>query len=253
MNELPPLLDTKDWDWVRFETPSLPSKPFWLGIDKDGHKWLTKLRGGFRGHRELVFGRLAQKLGWSCQTTVFAKLDDIAIKLFGINGLEPYQAMHWFMSEHVPSPCNLSCPLNSLAGRHIESIGDLASTNILHIMDMPKSELAACLFGGNEPPGRFITTSHEFVIIDSELMFSSSPSSLSGTMWWNEQNNLITNTGLNLAYEMCREVAGLSNKDLNGFVRVPSGVMFNSLWDISKKLNESHEYARRFINKYSMS
>lgn len=247
IHELPSMLNTTGWQWELHDTPAPHSKSFWLATDNNGCKWITKLRGSFRGYRELVFARLAQRLGWSCQSTVFAKLDSAAIKLFEINGLEWYQPMHWFMPEHSGNCANRDCPIEFLARRPIKSIANIANIPISHLLDWPRSEFAACLFGGNEPPGRFITTSHEFVIIDSELMFSTGPSSLSDTSWWRNEDGSPSREGYNLAYEICNEVARLTNPDLDEILKIPDGVTIEQKWDISLKLHASHKFAENFV------
>ena len=251
IEDLPPVLSTVGWSWQRFETPTFPSKALWLGADREGRMWLTKLGGGFRGYRELVFARLAQRLGWSCQTSVFAELDDDAVKMVGKSHMARFRAMHWFMTEHPRGECNPDCELKFLIDRPIKSIEDLMGSEILHLIDWPKSEFAACLFGGNEPPGRLFTTAHEFVIIDSELMFASQPSDLSGTMWWNNPDGTPSPNGRQLALEVCREVAGLSEGALEQFLQIPEGVTFEQPWPIRPLLKASYESAKHFVKVHA--
>ena len=51
------VLDTAGWTWARSLTTTV-GRRFWVGTDPNGGKWVSKLRGSFRGYRELVFERL---------------------------------------------------------------------------------------------------------------------------------------------------------------------------------------------------
>lgn len=180
--DLPTILNTTDWEWTPYRTPSFPSYDFWLGIDPDGNRWLTKLKGDFYAYRELVFARLAQKMGWSCQSSTFIQLAPQSAVVLGRSAGEVHAA-HWFMEEHTPGTCSSDCPLKLIINRSGLTVDDLAGSRIAHLMDWPKSEIATCLFGGNELPGFLITTDHELIIIDSEQMFSNAPCDLTETNW----------------------------------------------------------------------
>jgi hypothetical protein len=240
------MLDTTGWRWERCQTPSSPSHDFWLGFDLAGSRWLTKLHGDFYAYRELVFARLAQKMGWSCQSSAFMVLDSHSAQELGVS-TDEVQAAHWFMDEHPRRKCSSECPLAFLRGRPIEAVDDLAGLRIDHILDWPKSEIAACLFGGNEPPGHLVTTAHEFVIIDSEQMFSSDPSDLTETRWWNNTDGSPSGSGRLLTCEVCRDLCRLSQPELEEALRIPSTLSVTQLWPIAPKLNASREFARRFL------
>lgn len=246
IQDVPPLLSTVSWAWERYRTPTFPSRDFWIGTDLSGNLWLTKLKGGFYGYRELVFGRLAQRIGWSCQTSTFAELDDEAVQILGKPNMERFHAVHWFMPEHPPRKCTHNCPMSFLLDRSISSIDDLTGSEILHLLDWPKSEFAACLFGGNEPPDRLFTLAHEFVIIDSEMMFASKPSAVSGTRWWNSPDETPSIRGQQVALEVCSEVAALAESEIEGFLRRPEQVEFEERWPIAPLLKASYGYAKQF-------
>lgn len=150
MRDLPTVLETAGRQWCRFDPPVAPSDNLWLGTDRQGQRGLTKLRGDFYAYREIVFGRLAQQMGWSCQSSVFMRLDAQSAVQLGVRP-EEIHAAHWFMGEHVHPPCAGTCPLEPLVGRSVGCIEDLADIDAAHILDWPKSELAACLFGGRLP------------------------------------------------------------------------------------------------------
>lgn len=242
--ELPSLVDTIGWDWTRFKAPSKPSDHFWQGTDRTGNRWLTKLTGSFCAYREIVFGRLAQQMNWSCQSSVFMRVDSVGAALLNVTP-GSIHAAHWFLEEHVFQPCDDGCSLLPLIGREIRHVEDLNGISVAHLIDWPKSEMAACLFGGNEPPGRLFTKSHEFVIIDSELMFSSLPSSFDCTTWWGEVE-CPRLSGLELAHEVCSEFIALGESSLEAALALPPGVSIEERWQIAPLVRESLAYALSF-------
>ena len=245
MKDLPPVLDSTGWTWERHKTTSFPSKDFWLGLDREGNRWLTKLRGSFYAYREIVFARLAQRMGWSCQSSMFLHVDNRSAQTLGVSTGEIHAA-HWFMEEHANTQCSAECQLQFLFGRFVETVDDLQNSKIEHLLDWPKSEFAACLFGANEPPGRFFTTAHEFVIIDSEQMFSTGPSALDGTAWWNRPDGRPSRTGRALAVEVCHDLCGLTLNDLEDALSIPQGVSLRRNWPVAPKLRASRKFAAEF-------
>jgi hypothetical protein len=249
MNELPEVLDTTGWHWSPFQAPVAISNGFWVGTDKSGQRWLTKLTGAFKAYREIVFGRVAQRMGWSCQSSVFMRVDSDSARKLGVSA-SSIHAAHWFLNEHVHPPCALSCPLSPLVGKPISRVEDIADLSVANILDWSKGDFAACLFGGNEPPGRLFTAAHEFVIIDSELMFSTRPSSLSDTLWWGEDNTPAA-SGVAMARQVCADFVGLGRPYLDEALRIPSGVKVDELWPIGPLLEQSFTYAQCFLARPS--
>lgn len=244
IRDLPPVVETTGWHWTRFEAPVAPSHNFWVGTDRQGNRWLTKLNGDFCAYREIVFGRLAQSMNWSCQSSVFMRLDADSARLLRD---EPgaIHAAHWFLDEHLHPPCGDKCDLAPLVNKPICSVEDLENLGISHILDWPKSELAACLFGGTEPPGRLFTSSHEFVIIDSELMFASGPCSFDSTIWWGRKFEPEP-SGYRLAVEVCNELLALGHSGIENALTVPTGVSVQERWPIAPLLFKSFSYAHSF-------
>lgn len=245
MRDLPSVVNTAGWTWDSFEAPIAPCSNFWLGKDPQGNRWLTKLRGDFRAYREIVFSRLAQQMGWSCQSSVFMQLDRESAEALGKKQGEIHAA-HWFLDEHVSSPCTEDCSLLSLRGKEIETIEDVVSLPFAHIIDWPKSEMAACLFGGHEPPGRFFTKMHEFVIIDSELMFSSGPQSFESTRWWGKRDTPQL-SGLELANQVCADFVALGRESLSKALAVPEAISIQQRQPIAPLIYESFAHAEAFL------
>jgi hypothetical protein len=245
MRDLPPVVETTGWDWRSFEAPVAPSMNFWLGTDRQGNRWLTKLTGDFYAYREIVFARLAQQMGWSCQSSVFMRLDDDSARAIGAKVGEVHAA-HWFLDEHVHPPCGQDCNLAVLVGKPVGVAEDLTGLAIAHILDWPKSELAACLFGGNEPPGRLFTKEHEFVIIDSELMFATGPCSFDSTSWWGDKHPPMP-SGIKLAKEVCADLLALGQSSFQAALAIPAGITVQERWPIKPILYKSYAHAQAFI------
>jgi hypothetical protein len=247
--ELPAVLDSTGWTWEQYETPSFPSHSFWVGTDSDGRKWLTKLTGDFYAYREIVFARIAQKMGWSCQSSTFVILDDRSADCLGVCGGNVHAA-HWFLVEHASTSCSRGCPWEACKGHVIDDLDDLNGCKVFRILDWPRSEIAAALFGGNEPPGRLITAAHEFVIIDSEQMFSTGPTDVTKTQWWNRHDGTASPSGRQMTFEVCRRVSQLSDNVLADALAKPSGVAINELWPIAPRLGQSRQFAHQFATDY---
>ena len=251
MKYLPPVLDSTGWTWERYSAPSgVPSDNFWLGFDLEGNRWLTKLRGSFYAYREIVFSHLAQKMGWSCQSSSFLRLNNESAKVLGVSTDEVHAA-HWFMDEHIHAPCSPECSLEFMNGRSVETVDDLRDSEIDHLLDWPKSEFAAFLFGANELPGRLFTTAHEFVIIDSEQMFSTDPCSLDGAAWWKNPDGHLSLSGQALALEVCHDLCALSTEDLDDALSIPITISVRKRWLIEPKLKASRKFATQFCASHA--
>jgi hypothetical protein len=242
MSELPHMVEPTGWTWERFEAPVAPSHNFWLGVDRNGNRWLTKLKGPFCAYREIVFARLAQAMGWSCQSSVFVKIDKHSAQTLGVSAGEVHSA-HWFLDEHPRPLCSSSCALAFLRNKQVQTVEDLEGSNIAYLLDWPKSELAAHLFGRYEPPDRLFTVAHEFVIIDSELMFASDPCSFETARWWNQRDGGPSYSGRALTQEVCCDLISLSDREIEDALRVPKGISIRKPWPIAPILRKSRKVA----------
>ena len=252
MRDLPPVLETKGWSWKRFTAPVAPSHNFWLGSDRDGNCWLTKLTGAFCAYREIVFARLAQAMKWSCQSSAFLRVDKHSAQVLGISPGEIHAA-HWFLMEHLHPPCTPDCALQFLVGKDRLAVTDLMGSAIAHLLDWPKSEFAAYVFGGIEPPGRLFTTAHEFVIIDSEQMFATGPCEFDAASWCKEANGRPSASGRALALEVCTDLAALSESQVHEALRIPDEVSIRKRWPIAPKLKASRKFAAEYIRRQRTS
>lgn len=252
IHDIPEILDTTGWRWEAFVSPHTPSHGFWVGFDREGNRWLTKLRGNFYAYREIVFARLAQRMGWFCQSSAFLRLDKQSAKVLGVSTSEVHAA-HWFMKEHAQTACSPECQLKFLFGRSVETVDNLSGSEIEHLLDWPKSEFAACLFGANEPSGRLFTTDHEFVIIDSEQMFSTNPCTLDNTAWWSRPDGRPSLTGRALAIEVCRDLCDLSSADIEDALTVPKGVSIHKKNQVELRLKASRKFAAEFCASYEQA
>lgn len=245
MSELPAYVNTSKWSWQRVRRTGHPSDGFWIGSDEQGNRWLTKLRGSFYAYREVVFARLAQAMKWSCQSSLFIVLDRTSAKILGGQAGDVHAA-HWLMEEHTSFSCGDGCALKSLIGREVRTIEDLQLSEVQHLLDWPKSEIAAFIFGGNEPPDRLITTEHEFVIIDAEQMFSNDPCSFDAASWLVQPDGSPSHSGKALAIEICKEISQLPSDLIAQALTVPSGVQVEICWPIAPKLRQSIEFATAY-------
>lgn len=223
IKDLSESIDSADLAWEPFSPPGGHHSGFWLGTDRAGRQWLTKLRGPRYAYREISFGRIAQELGWYCQSSIYLKLSAADAKRMGSRDYKVHAA-HCYMQERtVSAPCSARRRIEALAGTEVRTVQDLDGVAIDHILDWPRADFAACLFGANDGPDSLITTDDEFVIIDSEQMFSTGPTPFANTLWWD------TTGGRELAAQMCREVASLTPDQFEDALRRPSGVRLPSV------------------------
>lgn len=245
--DLPPVLGTNGWIWKQLENPGHPSDGHWLATDTEGHRWLTKLRGSFYAYREITFAKLAQGLGWSCQSSTYIRLDVASAAIVGATAGEVHAA-HWYLDEHAARPCGVPCPMHPLARLEIRSVEDLEGIDVAHLRDWPKSEFAAYVFGANEPSDGLFTSQHEFVIIDNEQMFSTRPCPFESTHWLRGLAGAAYLKGLELADETCADIASLTGAKLSAALAIPSGVNIDRRWPIAPKIRQSIKFASTYAD-----
>lgn len=157
------------------------------------------------------------------------------------------------MEEHTSAPCGEGCALKPIIGREVRTVEDLQSSEVKHLLDWPKSEIAAYIFGGNEPPGRLITTDHEFVIIDAEQMFSTGPSSFDAASWLVQPDGSLSHNGKALAMEVCEEVSKLPSELIAQALTVPSEVQVELRGPIAPKLRQSIDFATAYAQLHAVA
>jgi hypothetical protein len=213
ISDLPGVTDTHGWAWTRFEHPWKGTDHIWVGTDHDGNRWLLKMRGSFRAYREIVFARIAQTLGWSNQSSVFALVPKDAEPRKAVRESEGIQAVSWFLPEHGHGACGTGCPMEHLArtmaANSDDSLEAISHVPIRNMLDGPRSEIAALLFGSNDGPEALFTPDHRLVIIDSEQMFSISPTDLTKSGWWRTRSGEMSKQGIDLTTDVCKAVTGL--------------------------------------------
>ncbi|MDO8414637.1 MAG: hypothetical protein Q7S87_00345 [Agitococcus sp.] len=244
MTSLPAVVDCAEWDWK----PADSMNGFWIGTDKQGNRWLTKLRGSFCAYREIVFARIAQELGWSIQSSSFICLDSRSAKMLGRAESEVH-AVHWYMKEHQAMPCSLGCPLVPLrngipTNRFIEK---LSSSQIGNIRDLLRCEIAIYIFGALEPCGYFYTPEHDFVIIDSELVFSSGPRPINESPLLKNSDGTISDESVILALEVCAQVSALSEDMVSRIIAIPNEIHIDENWSISDIVRKGIESAKDYL------
>lgn len=246
IRDLPSVIDTEGWGWNQL---GRSGGDIWIGTDLAGKQWLLKLRGSFYAYREIVFARIAQTLGWSHQSSVFALVSEDAVPRQDSRELEMVQAVSWFLPEHWSKSCRPGCPLEALnqnfGNNPNDPIAALCRSSIVRVLDWARGDIAAHIFGANEGPQRLFTIGHEFVLIDSEQMFSTQPCELTTTGWWSRRDGSPSDVGIDLTLEVCKEVGALSNADLDACLSIPMGLEVDASWDIQDIVFAGRDYARK--------
>jgi hypothetical protein len=173
--ELPKLLNGVDWNWDRPSDSSRIPKEFWIGTDRKGGQWLVKMRGSFLAQREYVFATIAQRIGISCQSSVYLVIPSKTALPRGDQwNSEPHQLALYLLPEHSRRPCSSKCPLQKIADKSLNysDIEAGETSGILNFKDLIRGEALGYLCGQFEPYGDFFTDDHRYVVIDNECMFA---------------------------------------------------------------------------------
>ena len=100
----------------------------------------------------------------------------------------------------------------------------------------------------HEPPGQLFTTSHEFVQIDNELMFSrAAGADLRDSPWVTDDANRIRPGGLEEAIRLCEQVLSLPDAAFQDAIRTPEGYRPRMLWSVRKQIGLIRPRARDFL------
>lgn len=242
LDQLPCLVDTRNWEWKPFKTGSGTNSGFFEGVDESGARWLTKMRGSFLGYREIVFERLVQRAGWLCQSSAFAILGDSSLPRFKHSRSEAIQLVTRILPEHGPDDCGPACPIAPLRGdldqfnNPLKKFGDSSLKDALNIA---RADILAPLLGGNEPAGFLTTTDHQVFLIDGELMFSTCPSDVGVTDWWSMP------TGPQFTRDVCAAIGSFSNEELEVMLKLPQGLQITCNWDLRDLLYQARDYGKQ--------
>lgn len=240
--DLPSVVSVQGWLWKQYADPNSAVTDFWVGTDHQGNQWLTKVRGSFYAYREIVFARIAQRLGWSCQSSIFGVFPDDVPPILRLTTDEKIHALHWLLPEHQISQCCADCPIDPNANL----AATLQNLPLSNTVDWLRGEIAAYLFGGNEPPGILFTQDHALVIIDSEQMFSSMPSILCQIPWWTDRHDAISTIARQVAVDLSVAVAKLSDTDLQEFLEAPRDIHISERRRVERILKKARDEARTF-------
>ncbi|MCF6316748.1 MAG: hypothetical protein L3J30_10780 [Marinosulfonomonas sp.] len=239
VNALPLIVESSSWEWKPFEDPARSAENFFEATDEFGNRWLTKMRGSFYAYRELVFERLVQRSGWLCQSSCFTVLDNTCLPMQKENA-ESVQLVTRLLEEHEQEGCGPDCPMRPLRGECSGMIEKLSNSYLKDGLNIARKDILAYLLGGNEPADVLTTVGHEVYLIDGEQMFSTSPSDVRNSCWWEMGG------GEELIRDICRKIGQFSDRELDSMLEKPSGISINETWDIRSKLYEARNYARDF-------
>lgn len=239
VNELPLIVEARNWEWKPFKDPARLRVDFFEGVDEFGNRWLTKMRGSFYAYRELVFERLAQRAGWLCQSSCFTVLDDTCLPMREGN-TESVQLVTRLLEEHKHEDCGPDCPIAPLRDVADGLVFKLSTSRLKDGFNIARKDILAALLGGNEPADALTTVGHEVYLIDGEQMFLTSPSDVRESCWWGMDG------GKELTRSICQKIGSFSDKELENMLEKPSGIKIKEICDIRSKLYEARDYARDF-------
>jgi hypothetical protein len=218
-----------------------------IGITPDGQKWLVKMTGSLHGHRERVYATLAQALGISCQSSTFVILDPKRVGIRqNIEFFEAQQLAIWLMDEHPIKPCSPTCPLSNIYGKKVsfEDIKRSSKSGVAHIEDIVRGDVLGRLCGQSEPHGHFFNRLHQYVVIDNECTFVTSPS-LRECRWVDEAR------AQPLIIQVCRGLADIPDENLRSMADIPNGYAVKSDRDLGAALLLAKSAAIEYLSVFS--
>ena len=247
---LPVHVVATNWNWSRPKpNPNLAfglKANWWIGTDIADRRWVVKMTGSNYAHREHVFAALAQRLGISCQSSLYLTIPRDSMPMLGALRAEPHQLALWFFDEHQDPCSSKKCPLTILQGLSIDSEATLQtylSCGVSQAADWIRGEVLGYLCGQSEPPGHLFTIEHEFVQIDNESMFSSGPVNLEGCQW------LQFRIGRQCAENICFSLSKISDEELLSLAEIPKDYVVPRKNNVRRRLLAARRAADNYLAK----
>lgn len=249
ISQLPKLLDASDWSWQKppqREGRFGMSPEWWIGRDREGRKWLVKMRNGFYAYREHVFASLAQRLGISCQSSAYLLIEsEEAEPRLHTRCSEPWQLALCLMDEHATQPCSAACVMSDIFGKATDfaAIRHAQVSGIAHFEDLVRGDALGYLCGQFEPHGHFFTRDHEYVVIDNECMFAGTPG-LNGCHWHE------CDAARQLIIEVCRGLVHTTDQELHELAAIPEGYTISNGRDLCDDLRGAKAAAVEYLDLF---
>lgn len=249
ITELPRLFDASDWSWSRVPHSGGPyglKSDWWIGTDREGHKWLVKMTGSLFAYQEHVFASLAQRLGLSCQSSAYLLIpSETAKSRFHESIDDPCQLAVCFMDEHESNSCSTVCPLIDILGKPKDylAIERASRAGIAHFDDLVRGDALGYLCGQFETHEHFFTRCHEYVIIDNERMFET-PAHLGKCQWHT------CGGARRFIIEVCRGLAEMGDDEFSEIARIPKGYSVSNGRDFTDDLHAAKAKALEYLDLF---
>ncbi len=219
---------------------------WWIGVAPDSREWLLKMTGSFCSYREHLFASLAQKLGISCQSSIYVIIDkNNAILRRKSGDAETFQLAICLMDEHANLPCSSECAFRQVLGKEMnfQEIIEARDAGLTNLDDLVRGDILGHLCGQLEPHGNFITSGHEYVMIDNERMFASAPC-LHQCQWLDEE-------GVRpVVIDVCRQLVRITDHDLRSMATVPDGFTVMNGRDLYDDACAAKEAAKEYLKVF---
>jgi hypothetical protein len=224
ITELPAMLDAVDWQWRPFSDQL--RRNFWLGTDHYQNEWLVKMRGSSYAHREHSFAQFAQRLGVSCQSSVYLRIPLGSKPLQSDPNAEEFQLALPLLPKHERGVCSSDCPMptldEALKRHHHDQVRALLTPGFDHLLDWARMCMLAELCGANESSDRLFTPEHTLIFIDNEQMFSTRPANIWTSGWLLDSDGKPSPLGVEVAVDLCNRILDIPDEELVSFATVPA-------------------------------
>jgi hypothetical protein len=215
-----------------------------IGIDHESTRWLVPIRGSIKAHQEHVFSLLAQRLGISCQSSVYLHIPATnRPAMEDTVNEECSQLAICLIDEHPKQKCGEDCPLgefkNSIETE--DQLDQFVNSGLPHVGDFVNGDILSYLCGGAEKNDRLWTIAHEYVLIDNERMFECEANL--EECWW-----MKFPTGEKLACEISRRLTLISDNELRAMTKLPDTYHLNTSKDYGECLIRTKQLAGTFYS-----
>lgn len=204
------------------------------------------MTGSFYAYREHVFASLAQRLGISCQSSVYILIpSETAKPRLHTRCSEAWQLALWLMEEHEAKPCSGKCALSGVMGQglDLQAIRRASHLGIACFEDLVRGDALGYLCGQFEPHGHFFTPDHEYVVIDNECMFAGRPG-LNGCHWHK------CDAARRLIIEVCRGLVSLTDQELREIAAIPEDFTLSHGRDLYDDLGNAKAVAAEYLDLF---
>lgn len=239
----------KGWEWEKRAYGVFPVYNFWTAKDPFGNSWIVKFTGSFYSYRELVYSRLASRLGLNARNVRLVWISEQDLRKTDQEDSEPFQLLLEPINVHDAKPCDMDCQYPEFVRRINEDndFCEFALSASYNAVDYILKDFLADIFGANEPSEYLFGADHRLYIIDNEQMFSTQSRGKISAPWLFDRKEVCSESGHKLLQNLCQKIVSLSDVDLLHISKRPEEYQVNMRWDVLPILRQGKKVAQSIL------